>query len=59
MGKKFDGSAFVDIRNYNKSTGFISFLLEPDQPQILANLPKDFLENSQIIFLPKQRHGLY
>ena len=53
-GKKFDGSAFIDIRNYNKLINIVPFLLEPDQIQILANLTK-FFKNAQIIIFTQTK----
>ena len=38
-GKKFDCSAFIDIRNYNKPINIMPFLLEPMQTHLLNTLP--------------------
>ncbi len=54
-GGKFDGSAFIDIRNYNELINIMPFLLEPDQTQILANLTKSFLKDSQIIIFTQTK----
>jgi len=54
-GKKFDGSAFIDVRNYDKLINIMPFLLEPDQTRILANLTKGFLKNPQIIIFTQTK----
>lgn len=48
-GKKFDGSALIDLRMYNNSIFVSSYLLEPDKTQMLANLIENSLKNLQII----------
>lgn len=49
-GKKFDGSAFIDIRNYDELIGISPMLLEPKQTQLLANQAKIFSNPQIIIF---------
>ncbi|MGD0081177.1 MAG: hypothetical protein ABSB80_11105 [Methanoregula sp.] len=50
-GGKFDGSAFIDVRNYNENICINTFLLEPNQVEVLVNpnLIEDLLKNAQVI----------
>ncbi len=57
-GGKFDGSAFIDIRNYKKGFNIMPFLLNPNQIQILTNLAKSFLNSQIIIFTQTSLHYL-
>jgi hypothetical protein len=49
-GGKFDGSAFIDIRNYKKLLGISVFLLEPNQVHelITTGLMNTLFKNAQI-----------
>jgi len=49
-GKKFDGSAFIDIRNYKGQFNINPFLIEPYRLELLNDLPTLY-DNSQIIIL--------
>lgn len=48
-GKKFDGSAFIDIKKYKSHVIVIPFLLEPDNFGLLVDFTRTFAGNSQII----------
>jgi len=47
-GKKFDGSAFIDIRNYRKQVSISPFLLEPQETRLLAGLARGVLQGCQV-----------
>jgi hypothetical protein len=51
-GGKFDGSAFIDVRNYNENISINIFLLEPNQVEVLVNpnLMEGLLKNAHVIF---------
>jgi hypothetical protein len=47
-GGKVTGSAFIDIRNYDKSININTFLLEPSKTERLFSV-SDSMENGQLI----------
>ncbi|MCD6569056.1 hypothetical protein J7K70_02895 [bacterium] len=49
-GKKFDGSSFIDIRNYKDLIEVSPFLLEPSKLEYLREIIKVFKDSQIIIF---------